>query len=782
MYEVDETLAAPPPAKAQPEVQIYGIRHHGPGSARSLVQELTAFQPDCLLVEGPPEAESCVALALEPGMEPPVALLSFIPDQPQRAIYHPFAEYSPEWQAIRHALAHGTPLRFMDMPLVHAFGLDVAKEEELRQRLENTPPGDAAAVPPQPDEMAAPRRDPLGWLAEAAGFGDGERWWEHMVEQRVDGEGVFLGILEAMTALRDELPPIPDPEEQLREDRREAFMRTALRKAMKEFGRIAVVCGAWHAPALVPENMPKVKDDRELTKGLPKAKVKTTWIPWTNTRLTFESGYSAGIDSPGWYEHLWLHRESIAEHWLTLVARLLREEGLDASSAQVIDAVRTAESLAALRGHPLPGLPELEDACQALLCFGGSAPLAIIRRKLMVGEALGSVPEAAPLAPLMADLQRLQKRLRFPPKATRKTVTLDLRKENDLARSWLLHRLHLLGIPWGEVVMASGKGTFKEAWQTEWKPEFAIRLIEQGAWGNSVQEATEAYAVHVADETGDLDSLTELIGTIFLAELPAATAHAVQRLQDEAALAVDITHLMRALPPLVNVMRYGNVRQTDADLVGQVVDGMAARICVGLPMACGSLNDDAAAEMLQAVGAVDESLRLLQAPPLLDLWRETLQRSSQLPRLNGLVGGRMVRLLLDGGALDTPGAAQRFSLGLSDPDPPIAANWVQGFLAESGIVLIHDDSLWQLVHSWVAQLSADAFEAVLPLVRRTFADFPAGERRQLSERAKAAASGAQSGHSLDTGSASLHGDRAAAVLPILATIFGLEDHAAGDAP
>src|SRR5213078_3704882 len=95
-----------------------------------------------------------------------------------------------------------------------------------------------------------PRQDPLGVLAAAAGYSDGERWWEHMVEHRRDSEGalwaLFGGILEAMSALRQAAPPDPDPREALRE----AWMRQTLRGALDEgFERIAVVCGASWAGA-----------------------------------------------------------------------------------------------------------------------------------------------------------------------------------------------------------------------------------------------------------------------------------------------------------------------------------------------------------------------------------------------------------------------------------------------------------------------------------------------------------------------------------------------------
>src|SRR5262249_10775918 len=156
------------------------------------------------------------------------------------------------------------------------------------------------------------------------------------------------------------------------------------RAAQKEgFERIAVVCGAWHAPALA--QMPAQKQDETLLKGLPKVKVEASWVPWTHGRLSFASGYGAGVESPGWYQHLFTAPDRVAIRWMSRVARLLRGEDLDASSAQVIEAVRLAEALAALRGRPLAGLPELNESAQAVLCFGAAEPMRLIHRKLVVG-------------------------------------------------------------------------------------------------------------------------------------------------------------------------------------------------------------------------------------------------------------------------------------------------------------------------------------------------------------------------------------------------------------
>ena len=36
------------------DVHLFGIRHHGPGCARSLLRALDELRPDCILIEGPP--------------------------------------------------------------------------------------------------------------------------------------------------------------------------------------------------------------------------------------------------------------------------------------------------------------------------------------------------------------------------------------------------------------------------------------------------------------------------------------------------------------------------------------------------------------------------------------------------------------------------------------------------------------------------------------------------------------------------------------------------------
>ena len=94
-------------------------------------------------------------------------------------------------------------------------------------------------------------------------------------------------------------------------------------------------------------------------------------------------------------------------------------------------------------------------------------------------------------------------------------------------------------------------------------------------------------------------------------------------------------------------MRYGNVRQTDATLVGHAAAGMVTRICVGLPLACALLNDDAASSMFDAILRADAAIGLMNEPDGLAAWHEALARLTDSDTLHGLVAGRSAADLLD---------------------------------------------------------------------------------------------------------------------------------------
>jgi hypothetical protein len=715
-------------------IHLLGIRHHGPGSAQNVKAALERIRPDIILVEGPPEGEPMMKYVINPEMKPPVALLAYQIDMPSKAVFYPFAEFSPEWQALTYGVYNNIPIRFFDLPLIHKFALRAEETVEIVDTPDELLETKSAQF--QANELAEQvffkPKPPMQYIAEAAGFSDYDEWWEQTFEQRkTQGLDYFEAINEMMRTLRTTFPERDDYEEKLRE----AFMRTNLRKAEKDnYQRIVVVCGAWHVPAL--ENMKPQKEDDLLIKKLPKVKVETTWIPWTNSRLSFQSGYGAGINSPGWYEYLWNDPTDNGANWLINVAQLFRAEKLDISPAHVIETQRLAHTLTALRAKNCIGLAEMNEAITTVMCMGDATPMKIIAKKLIVGDKIGETPSGIPKVPLLCDVEIAMKKLRLKPEASKKEITLDLREENELAKSQFLHRLKILSVEWGAIMPTKGKGTFKEGWVLEWSPEIPLKVIENAVWGNTLKEAATHFLKDNILNTKELYKLSQLLNHAIPADLPGIVAGLTGKINDLAADTSDITELMRAFIPLAFITRYGNVRKTDAALLLQITDSLIARICIGLPMASSALDETSAKEFCDLLLKVKNAVDLLNHDDYTQQWFFALKKLVETGNINPFIAGTSCRLLRDAKQMSGEETAQRFSQRLSiGEEPLLAVQWLEGFLKDSAMVLILDNAIFQILDEWVQRIDYETFRSILPLVRRTFADYAPTEKNKIAEKA-----------------------------------------------
>jgi hypothetical protein len=706
-------------------LHVFGIRHHGPGSARRLERALEQLQPDHILIEGPADVTQELQYVLHPDLVPPIALLSYNPKDFSQASYFPFAEYSPEWLAMRYALRNAIPMAFMDLPMSMQFSQATAARQELDF-------GDNRAEEPA-------IRDPLGYIAKIAGYSDSERWWEVTFEHEADDIVVFDQVLHLMTALRED----ESRQESLQTRQREAYMRKVIRKVVKEGAqRIAVVCGAWHAPVLAGWQSFPLKQDNQLLKGIKKTKVVSTWIPWSYELLATKSGYGAGVLSPAWYQLLFRQSDDVVVHWMARVSALLRKEDLDASAAHVLEAVRLAEALTALRQKKLPGIDELEEAARTVFMQGARAPLDLIREELIIGRVVGQVPASIPTVPLLKDVEQLIKKARlskFYQSAGKETKELDLRKPSNLVASLLLHRLQLLGIPWGEPQAGpEGQlGSFREIWQLHWQPAFAIRLIEMGMWGNTLETACIRYVQDRAKGMQSLPELTQLTAEVLKADLSALIPSLVQRLQQASVQTSDVQFLMDAFPTLVQIIRYGNTRKTDVRAVEQLVDQLAPRISIGLPPICLNIEEEVARDIFKQLIQLNHALAILNDQEHQERWHTALLQIAEAQQAHDLLRGLASRWLFDKQVWKEEKAAAAMAYALSEKAQVlVVAHWLEGFLQGSGLLLLHHERLWKIVDDWVRQLPMTTFVDVVPLLRRAFSNFSEPEREQLLQFAK----------------------------------------------
>ena len=148
------------------KAHLFGIRHHGPGSAALLRSALDALDPECVLIEGHPEGNDLISQAALAGMKPPLAMMFYSVEAAKNAVFAPFAEFSHEWVAMRWAVERSRTVRFIDWPA--AVSLAVAGERSAAAEVadEQEDEDDDGSE----DRSVLETADPLDRLAELAGY------------------------------------------------------------------------------------------------------------------------------------------------------------------------------------------------------------------------------------------------------------------------------------------------------------------------------------------------------------------------------------------------------------------------------------------------------------------------------------------------------------------------------------------------------------------------------------------------------------------------------------
>jgi uncharacterized protein DUF5682 len=230
-----------------------------------------------------------------------------------------------------------------------------------------------------------------------------------------------------------------------------------------------------------------------------------------------------------------------------------------------------------------------------------------------------------------------------------------------------------------------------------------------------------------------LKAIADLVFSALAARLPEAVERGVAIFEKRAAQTSDCVQLLAALPPLANVLRYGEARQTDADQLAVLFARILAQGALALPYAARALDATAAAAMRAVITSADSAVALAEiSDGERDAWRATLRSLIDDVRVAALVAGAAARLLYEAEALAPQDAALLLSRAFS-PGRPVAdaAGFFEGFFDGAGERLIHDKPFRDVVDIWMQSLDGERFIEHLPLFRRAFSNLDRMQRRRL---------------------------------------------------
>ncbi|GAA1240088.1 DUF5682 family protein [Kitasatospora nipponensis] len=566
---------------------LIGVRHHAPALAAVLPALLAAARPEVLLVELPAEFQSWLDPLADERTTAPVALAAASAREGAGPAFYPFADFSPELVALRWAARHGVPAVACDLPLA------------LRGE----------------DRCAAPAAGAGGGGPWAAGPGLGdalrrrltgrpdEDLWDRLVEAPAPGstpEAVRRGAVAVGWALRQDAERGgPDGDgaggagggvDPL-DLRREQWMRERIRDAAVGGRRVAVVIGAFHAPALLDA---VTTVEQPAAEGAGEEQV-VSLVPYTYPLLDSRSGYPAGIRDPEW-QHTVLEAggdaDRLAGALVATAVRIcgaLRGQGHPAGPADAREIVRLAGNLARLRGLPAPGRGELVEAVQTVLAqgepLGRGRAVAQALEEVLVGHRTGRATPAAPRSGLGPAVQAELAELGLPgpagsggtagPGGTAagasmgasagvtatataggRELRLDpLRSALDARRELLLHRLEVCGVPYGERLAVAGAGggeALGSRWRVRWSPAVAAMLGVAGLRGVTLAQAAEGTLrerLRREEESGGstarqiIDGLAEAAGCA----LPALSGTRLAQLTEQLPAVAGLPDLLDAL-------------------------------------------------------------------------------------------------------------------------------------------------------------------------------------------------------------------------------------------
>lgn len=568
------------------------------------------------------------------------------------------------------------------------------------------------------------------------------------MEHSSEGEGYWRGA-EAFGKNLRELTEGKDhdyPETLIRE----AYMRRKIQETIASGiapDKIVVVTGAYHVQGL-KNDLPALSD-QEL-KQLPSVDVQKTLMPYSYYRLSSRSGYGAGNKAPAYYDLLWegcqrQEADFAARSYLSRIAAWQRKNGNMVSSAEVIEAVRLAFSLAELHGYQIPALRDLRDAAVTCMGHGNFAKIAQAVADTEIGTAIGSLPQGVSRTSIQNDFYRLldELNLRHYCSVTAYDLHLDLREKLtvksqksaflDRERSFFLHRLRVLGISfvsWQQVQQE--KATWAEHWVLRWTPEAEIQIVEAQLKGDTVLLAASFQMKEEAQNGGSIASIAKIIEESFLCGMPETISYATAILQKIAVEAAAVEEIAKTVQSLSLVIQYGSIRQLSSEALLPVLEQLFLRACLLLPGSC-VCDDNASKEMIEGIGSLNEAV-LHHEFLSEERWIAVLTEIAVRDDLNTKISGYAAAILLERGKYSNTELELQVERRLSKGVPAdLGAGWFEGLSMKNRYALITRMSLWESLDQYLDTLDDEEFKRALLFLRRAFADFTAREKSDIAE-------------------------------------------------
>ncbi len=698
------------------QIKIYGIRHHGAGSARRLYDSLIKYKPDIICVEMPYEANNILEAFSQSEHHCPLAIMYYNPDHPDQSLYYPFAEFSPEYQALRFGFENRIPMKAIDLPA----GMSLINSNFKTKK----------ALSLSNDQLKMVN-DPIGYLAMRSGYEDAELWWNTYFESWKDGDDLFDTVNQLMCQLRESSHGQDDEETLIREE----FMRDQIQKISKDYEKIAVVCGAWHSPVFLENTNFKIinKD----YKTLKQISINTSIIPWSYERLVMSNNYTAGIESPTWSECVFTQESYSLSRWLAQAAEILRKRGIIISTAEIIDCERLAKDLALIRNLAFPGVNELMESVITVMGRNDDERLQLIRKEIFVGNKTGSINLNTDTLSVVVEFKNEIKKLKLKSywqADCKETLSLDLRTERHLEISRFLHRSCLLELNWCETYKTeiNARGNFHEDWKFEWTDEHEIFLAHVAVKGSTIEEVIIRNIEEKLEKSNDLLLLAKKLEHALKGNITSPWLKILDKIKQKSFDTSDVVQLSQLLEPFISCIQYGSLNAINIQEIIAIIQFLLPKIILEFNQQCTSIKEERAKKLIDTYSLINKYFIHSKDSEFHELWNQECHKLSTNDLVHPMIRGFVWNKLLESKVLTQQELEKELNFQfIYQKETQKTASWIEGFLYQTSSFFLFQEMTLDAMNHWLMEMEEEGFKSTLPLLRRSFSQLGPNEIRKI---------------------------------------------------
>ncbi|SHO44075.1 DUF5682 family protein [Anaerocolumna xylanovorans] len=731
----------------------FPVRHHSPACAYHLKKVIEGYDPDCILVEGPVNANELLEIMTQEDTRAPIAIYysyrdtkGYVSEEKEDyKCYYPFLDYSPELVAVREGMKRGVPVEFIDLPyremlIASEKGRGLLKPEEKNN---------------YNDDYLLSRNKYIEQLVAKAGLRSFDELWEKYFEINgmQESSSQFVRHMLAYCVLSRHHSKEADLEAEGCLSR-EAYMAERIRKKEKEYKKLLIVTGGFHTPALVKLSRDKNSPKEYPLHAVEKGSEGTYLMAYSMEACDSLNGYASGMPYPGYYQDIYEEAEKqnpkafeeTALKYLVATGGAIRKKEGGLSAYDEICAYSMLMGLASLRGKETPGIYELFDS--VLSCFvkgeyGPSTemPLRILKEKL-TGNGVGSLCKNAGTPPIVQDFEKRCQEFKLNIRQTLPSeVTLEIfASDRHRAISKFFYQMEFLNT--GFAVKTKGpnlrtkrdKNLIREIWKYKWSSQVVAALIDVSVSGASIAEACTTIAVKKMKEEMNSREGTLLLTQMYEMGMKEQLPGILYRMEGILCNDGDFFSLVEALSGLIMLEEQNRLYRTEFEFKG-LIGSAGDRIIFLLPLMSGLKEED----ILPAMTALKTLYQLIQREEYRErqeLFYEALKKLLQEEVQAGLEG--CIRGILYGSGLSEVSEIERVCYGyMAGTHEKLisGAKLFRGLFFTARDLVFVGDSFITMIDSFLEKLSEEDFMAILPELRMAFGYFTPREIDEIARKA-----------------------------------------------